>query len=138
MKLALRKSPDSSKWNHKAAAAIISARLVTRYPHAGIVIGDTLYHATASNGVHAEPFPGGDNWVLVDIGGDDAKAIELFAEEEGKGYDWFSLLAFALIPARDSRRWYCYELAHYLMTGKKPVDRVTPEDLLLSAGAIQK
>ena len=135
MKLALRKSPDSDKWNHKAAAAIISTRLVTRYPHAGIVIGETLYHATASHGVNAEPFPGGDNWELVDVGGDDAQALRLFEGENGKPYDWFSLLAFALIPARDSRRWYCYELAHYLMTGKKPIDRVTPEDLLILVGA---
>lgn len=131
MKLALRKSPDSDKWNHKSAAAIISARLVTRYPHAGVVIGDVLYHATASSGVHAEPFSGGDNWLLVDVGGDDESAMALFSKEEGKGYDWFSLLAFALIPATDSKRWYCYELAYYLMTGRKPVDRVTPEDLLM-------
>lgn len=131
MKLALRKSPDSNKWNHQAAAAIIRTRLVTRFPHAGIVIGSTLYHATASNGVHAEPFPGGDNWVLIDIGGDDESAIRAFKEEEGNGYDWFSLLAFALLPASDSKRWYCYELAKYMRTLEKPRDRVTPEDLIM-------
>lgn len=129
MKLALRMSPDSGKWNHKLAAEIIKARLVTKYPHAGIVIGDTLYHSTASNGVHSEPFPKSDNWKLIDIGGDDAVALELFNKENGKPYDWFSLIAFALIPARDSSRWYCYELAYYMMTGKKPTERVTPEDL---------
>lgn len=133
MKLALRTAPDSTQWAHRAAAAIIRTRLVTRYPHAGIVIGSTLFHANASNGVHAEPFTGGENWRLVDVGGDDAAALALFAQEAGKGYDWFSLLAFALIPATDSSRWYCYELAHYLMTGQRPTDRVTPEDLLLLA-----
>lgn len=130
MKLALRKSPDSDKWNHKAAAAIIRTRLVTRYPHAGIVIGSTLYHATAYGGVHDEPFSGGDNWVLFDVPGSDNLAISRYIDEEGKGYDWFSLLAFAMIPAKDSRRWYCYELAYYLITGDKPKGRVTPEDLL--------
>lgn len=133
MKLALRRSPDSGQWNHRAAAAIIRIRLMTRYPHAGIVIGDTLHHATASHGVASEPFTGGDNWRLVDVGGDDVAALALFEQEAGKGYDWFSLLAFALIPATDSRRWYCYELAHYLMTGQRPKDRVTPEDLILLA-----
>ena len=133
MKLALRKSPDSSKWNHKAAAAIIKTRLVTRFPHAGVVIGNTLYHATASHGVASEPFPAGDNWVLIDVGGDDQRAIDLFSKLEGNGYDWFSLLAFAMIPASDSRRWYCYELAYYMITGVKPKGRVTPEDLILLA-----
>lgn len=130
MKLALRKAPDSDKWNHKLAAAIIRTRLVTRYPHAGIVIGSTLYHATAAHGVNDEPFVQTDNWELFDISGSDSLAISRYIDEEGKEYDWFSLLAFAMIPARDSRRWYCYELAYYLITGEKPKDRITPEDLL--------
>lgn len=133
MKLALRTKPDSSKWNHKLAAQIIKVRLVTKYPHAGVVIGDTLYQSSSIGGVHSEPFKFTDNWELIDVGGDDARALELFNQENGKPYDWFSLLAFALIPARDSSRWYCYELAHYLISGKKPTGRVTPEDLIMLA-----
>ena len=68
----------------------------------------------------------------LNLGSDyDDDVIHTFNREKGKGYDWFSLLAFALLPARDSRRWYCYELAYYLITGEKPKDRVTPEDLLV-------
>ena len=135
MKLALRSSPDSSAWNHRAAAAVIRARLVTDYPHAGIVIGDTLYHATATGGVHSEPFKGGENWRLIDVGGDDAAALDRFHKHNGAGYDFVSLLAFALIRASDSRRWYCYEWCHYMLTGEMPGERVTPEKLLLLEGS---
>ena len=131
MKLALRTSPDSDKWNHQAAAAIIRTRLVTRYPHAGIVIGSTLYHATASNGVHAEPFPGGDNWKLLPYGDNDAEALERFNTRKGRKYDWASLLTFAGPKVTDSERDYCYELAYFMKTGKIAKDRVTVEDLVI-------
>ena len=137
MKLALRKNPDSQPWNHKAAATVIRLRLVTEYPHAGIVIADTLYHATASGGVHAVPFIGGENWRLIEAGGDDAAALDRFAQHDGAGYDFVSLLAFAMVTASDSRRWYCYEWCYFMMTGLKPGHRITPEtlmDLVLGGG----
>jgi len=133
MKLALRTgaAPDANSLGRFSAKAI-KLRLVTHYPHAGIVVGDTLYHATSRHGVIAEPFnPTG--WVVFDIGGDDARALELFKEQEGKGYDWISLFAFVMLNASDSQRWYCYELSSYMMTGKRPGARVTPESLLIEA-----
>lgn len=131
MKLAFRLSPDSEQWNHVAANAIIRARLVTDFPHAGIVIGDTLYHATASDGLHSEEFGNRPNWITKDLGHSrDAAVLRLFDKHQGAGYDWFSLLAFALIPARDSRRFYCYEWCYLAMTGENPNHRVTPETLL--------
>lgn len=133
MKLALRKGSTSPAWNHRLAAWLIRTRLMSRYSHGGIVIGDTLYHATATHGVNEEKFIGGPEWELFDFSGDDKEALRLFAEHVGSGYDWFSLLAFALIPARDSRRWYCFELCWLLITGKNPTERVTPEDLLVLA-----
>ena len=133
MKLALRKGPTNPAWNHRLAAWLIRNRLVSRYSHGGIVIDGDLYHATATHGVNVELFTGGPEWDVFDIGGNDAEAVKLFGERMGSGYDWFSLLAFALIPARDSRRWYCFELCYLLMTGKNPTERVTPEDLLLLA-----
>jgi hypothetical protein len=133
MKLALRKGPTNPAWNHRLAVWLIRNRLVSRYSHGGIVIHGYLYHANASHGVSSELFVDGPEWELLDIDGDDVEALCRFAENEGSGYDWFSLLAFALIPARDSRRWYCFELCYLLMTGKNPTERVTPEDLLLLA-----
>lgn len=114
------------------ASMAIKLRLVTSYPHAGIVIGDTLHHATAQHGVISEPFTP-DGWVVFDIGGDDARALSLFYDQKGKGYDWVSLFAFIMVNASDSQRWYCYELSYYLMTGKRPSDRVTPETLLIES-----
>jgi hypothetical protein len=137
MKLALRKgpSPDANALGRLSATAI-KLRIVTNYPHSGIVIAGMLYHATAQHGVIVEPFDPA-NWIVIDIGGDDARALELFKEQEGKGYDWVSLFAFVMVNASDSQRWYCYELSHYLMTGKRPGDRVTPETLLIEAKKLE-
>jgi hypothetical protein len=133
MKLALRTKPASDDWNHRLANWIIKARLVTRYSHSGIVIGATLYHSTATDGVIKTDDWTPANWVLIEVGGDDQKAIDVFDQMEGGRYDWLSLLAFVGIKARDSRASYCYELTHHMMTGKHPTDRVTPEDLLMLA-----
>lgn len=130
MKLALRTHPDSGVWSHEFAAWVIKARLVTKYPHAGIVIGDRLYHATAASGVIDEPFVNNGNWVLKEYGGDDSYAVELYNQRKGRKYDWLSLIAFAGIKATDSSRDYCYELAFFMMTGKLARSRVTVEMLL--------
>lgn len=131
MKLALRSqyAADAS-WLDRRANDVIRARLVTRYPHAGIVIGDTLYHSTAKRGVHSLKEWTPENWVLIDVGGNDQKALDVFGQMEGGRYDWFSLLAFVGIKARDSKASYCFELCHHMMTGEHPTDRVTPENLL--------
>jgi len=133
MKLALRKgAARDANAIGKFAARVIELRLVTEYPHSGIVIDGVLYHATSKHGVASEPFdPVG--WEVLDIGGDDQRALALFKEQEGRHYDYVSLLAFIMVNASDSQRWYCYELSYYMMTGTRPKDRMTAESLLLHA-----
>lgn len=126
--------PASELWTDRFANWAVKARLVTQYPHAGIVIGDTLYHSTGSEGVHAEPGADLSGYVLIDLGESfDVDALARYELVAGAGYDFFSLLAFVITSARDSKRWYCYELAYYLMTGLNPHERVTPEMLILTA-----
>ncbi len=111
---------------------LTKARLVTRYPHAGIVKDGMLMHANLSRGLHKEPFvPGG--WLLIPIP-DQPWQVGLFEQWEGTPYDVFSLLAFATpFPARDSSKLYCYEWDWLWLTGQKPIERVTPEDLAIEA-----
>jgi hypothetical protein len=108
------------------------ARLLTRYPHSGIVKNGMLMHSNLANGLHKEPFdPAG--WLLIPItpAVDPDAALDLLA---GTRYDWFSLLAFVLPwRVRDSERLYCYEWCYYVQTGQMPVERVTPEDLAIEA-----
>ena len=110
------------------------ARLVTAWPHAGIVADGELMHATLSKGLHAETFePNG--WDLLRLP-ESAKPLikQRFKERQGAEYDAFGLLAFVL-PWRvsDSRRVYCYEWCWQAMTGENPHWRVTPEQLLWAA-----
>ena len=129
MKLALKHAPPKGFFK-RAFHNVTKWRLVTRYPHGGIVIGDQILHTTLSKGLHAETFlPEG--WDLFDANGDEAEVWLLFKELEGTPYDWFSLLAFVL-PWRvsDRNRMYCYEWQLLALTGRFSRERVVPENLL--------
>jgi hypothetical protein len=129
VKLALKHAPPTGFWK-RAFHAITAARLVTRYPHAGIVIDGDLMHSNLASGLHIEPFRP-EGWDLFDLGDADELAQARFLDFEGTPYDWFSLLAFVLPwNVSDSSRMYCYEWCWLAITGVNPRRRVTPEDLL--------
>ena len=131
MKLALRRSAASDSLIDRLSSWVIKTRLVTRFPHAGIVIDGRLYHSTGRKGLHVTDEWSPEKWELIDVSGSDDKALGLFHEWRGAGYDWFSLLAFVGLRVRDSRRLYCYEWCYLAMTGKNYKGRVTPELLLM-------
>jgi hypothetical protein len=154
VKLALRRSApvDATAWQ-RFTSWIIRARLVSQYSHAGIVINGTLYHITAKHGAHElgpdEWSP--QRWDVIDIGGDDALAIEIFRRVQAgpqgrlqrwvwrlvRGYDWFSLLAFVGPPVRVGWLRYCFELCWLMRMQQEPTDRITPE-LLLAADRLAR
>ena len=129
MYLALKHAPPRGFFK-RAFHGLTAARLLTRYPHAGIVIADQLLHSNLSRGLHIETFePTG--WDLFEVP-NPGNVAKLFAQYEGTKYDWFSLLAFVLPwNVRDGARLYCYEWCWLAMTGENPARRITPEDLLV-------
>ncbi len=131
MQLALKHAAPDGFWS-KAFHYLTAWRLLTKYPHAGIVHDGMLYHTTLAHGLHATVFKP-DGWDLFDLNGKDLDNWA-FADHEGTAYDWFSLLAF-ILPwrVRDGSRLYCYEWCWLAMTGENPTRRVTPEDLLALA-----
>jgi hypothetical protein len=133
MKLAFRRgAPLNATLWQKFTCWVIKARLVSQYCHGGVVIDGSLYHATAKRGLHVlgptEWSP--KNWDIFEVGGDDALALKNFAQFKGAKYDWFSLLAFVGLYARDSRRFYCFDWQFFAKTGKMAKNRVTPESLI--------
>lgn len=115
----------------RAFHALTRARLVTQYPHAGIVRDGILLHSNLARGLHSEPFDS-TGWHLFALPADVADQIDTrFVLHWGTPYDWFSLLAF-LLPwrVRDRRRMYCFEWCYLAMTGHRANDRITPELLL--------
>lgn len=127
--LALKHAAPSGFWA-RLFHYITQARLLTRYPHAGIVQGGMLMHCTRSHGLHATPFDH-DGWHLFPLPYRPWQE-GLFERLKGTPYDTFSLLAFATpFDASDSARLYCYEWAWLWLTGENPGKRVTPEMLLV-------
>ena len=115
----------------RAFHTITRVRLLTEFPHAGIVVGDTLMHANRANGLHAVPFVDDGRWMCVTVPGDE-QALALFEQHKGTPYDVFSLLAFIQpFSIRDGDRMYCYEWVWLVLTGEMPNFRVTPEMILV-------
>ncbi len=134
MLLALRTtSAQDAPWHHRFFNWLTRARLVTRFSHSGIVVGDKLMHVTLSGGLHASEYTP-ERWTLIDVGDAiDGEVLALFERHKGAAYDVLSLLAFVGIPFRDSKRLYCYEWCYLALTGEHPKGRVTPETLLALA-----
>jgi hypothetical protein len=112
-------------------ANLTRARLVTQYPHAGIMIDGVLYEATFKHGVRSVKFDQ-TGWHLFTIDKVDKNdLLTRFKQVEGRPYDWFSLLGF-VVPFRVTvAKWfYCYELCSFMLDGNIPAKRVTPETLL--------
>ena len=107
-------------------------RLHTRYPHAGIAVGDLMYHSTMRDGLHVS-FYEPKEWDLIPIRTPAEYVTSHFKETS---YDWFSLLSFILPFRARKRDWlYCYEWCWLCMTGQNPATKVTPEMLIaLSIG----
>lgn len=132
MKLALRTDPSSSaSWVDRLAHDAVKSRMVTKYPHGGLVIGSTLYHSTSKKGVHSTQDWEPDKWELFEFDGNEELALQRFKEREGNKYDWVGLLPFVGIPGSDRKRDYCFELIYYMMTGTYPTQLVTAETLLV-------
>ena len=130
MQLALKYAAPSGFWS-KAFHYLTRWRLLTKYPHAGIVHDGILYHATLANGLHAVKF-NPDGWHLFEITPRDLPVI--FGAYVDTPYDVFSLLAFvAPWEVRDRDRLYCYEWCWLVLAGENPTFKVTPEDLLALA-----
>jgi hypothetical protein len=128
--LALRTTPATSSglWG-KFVAWLIKARLVSAYCHSGVLVPSLLAHATPDHGVHLSSLTP-EKWELYPFSVPEAEMRERLKKVLGKGYDYFSQLAFVGFKATDSKRVYCFELCYILMTGKNPTGRVTPETLL--------
>ena len=131
MRLGLKRG---DKWYH----AITRMLLRSNYAHAAIEINGRLYESTALKG--DQPRAGVRDYPLTpeaaahyewhDLGTTyEATALENYALIQGKPYDFFSLLAFLNVNARDSQRLYCYEAVLWLLGGQT-VGRVTPEIIL--------
>lgn len=148
MLIALRRgAAPQSNFLQRKTSDFIRYRLATVWPHAGVYIGETLYHVNGSSGMSAEPLPPGE-WDFVDVGGDDVEAVRIFDElrAQGGGYDYVELLGFTLVrpflrlaakiprvAAKLALNTYCYQLALWMASGQRPTFRVTAELLLWHA-----
>lgn len=106
-------------------------RLITKYPHAGVIVDGSLLHITARDGMHATSDYRLADWDLFRVDVPASLVLKRFADCIGCRYDWLSLLGFVLPWRVSVRDWlYCYEWVFLAVSGELPGRRVTPEDLL--------
>lgn len=118
-------------------SAINRYLLRTQYSHTAVEIRGRLYE---SNALKGDKYRAGvrdyelteleaSHYWWIDIGTEnDDEALARYETCRGHGYDYFSLISFALpIQVRDSKREYCHELTLFLMTGIEGKGYKTPE-----------
>jgi hypothetical protein len=122
--------------------------LRTQWAHSAIEINGHIYESTALKG---KKYRAGvrdyklieedaSQFIWVDLGSEkDNEALLRYATIKGHGYDYFSLIPFALpIQVRDAKREYCHEVSLFLMTGIEGKGYKTPEILLFNALLLTK
>jgi hypothetical protein len=130
--LALRVVPPPGFWQG-VFAALTRWRLVTAYPHAGVVVDGQLVHSTLAHGVHAAGLDA-TQWLLLPTIVPMHVAVDRISHRMGARYDWISLLSFVLpVPIRWSKADYCFEFVYYVLTGQASTGLVTAEQLLAVA-----
>lgn len=127
--LALKKTAPKGLFA-KAFFYLTKARLVTKYPHAGVMIDGLVYEINFKNGAQILNFVK-EEWDLFPVNVNSDTVKDRFNNVCDAQYDWFSLIGFVLPWRVSKENWlYCYELAFYLLTGALPQGRVVPETLL--------
>jgi hypothetical protein len=117
---------------HRLTFGYIKWRLKTQYPHAGVVVGNKVFHTTLKDGLHQSEFDP-EYWTTFNVTGvSDVQALAAWHRWKYTPYDWFSLLGFELpVVARDRKSLYCYEWVWLVLTGENPTTKVTPESILV-------
>lgn len=128
--LALRKRPKSNNLIYWISHLAIKFRIVSAYSHGGMFDGVYLYDVTATDNMSKHVLEDKENWdfFVAPVTYDELEVRYL--KYMKYKYDWFSLLAFLGLKARDSDRLYCFEWCHIAITGENPSFKVTPEKLL--------
>lgn len=117
--------------------------LRTQWSYSAIEINGRLYESTALKGTkdcagvrdYELTEEDASHFIWIDLGNNkDDEAIARYEKIRGCGYDYFSLISFALpVKIRDAKRHYCHELSLFLMTGEEGKGYKTPEILLFNA-----
>lgn len=117
--------------------------LRTQWSHSAIEIRGRLYESSALKGDkyragvrdYALTEEDAGHFVWIDLGNDkDDEALARYEKIRGHGYDYFSLIPFAIpLQVRDAKREYCHEASLYLMTGQEGKGYKTPEILIFNA-----
>lgn len=127
-----RDASSSATLFQKLANSIIKIRLVSQWGHGGIVVNGELMHSTTTGGLHklkqGEWSP--EKWDLFETDLNALEVLKRFEARVGTAYDWFSLAAFVIPVARDSKRLYCFEWMWLAATAWNPNFKVVPEMLL--------
>lgn len=128
------------KRGHTVWSSLNRYLLRTQFSHSAIEIRGRLYE---SNALKGGKYRAGvrdyeltkeeaSHYWWVDLGNEkDDEALARYETCRGHGYDYFSLIPFALpIQVRDAKREYCHELTLFLMAGIEGKGYKTPEIIL--------
>lgn len=131
MKLAFYKGPPTDSLRHKLGHWLVCVGTGSHYSHVELVIGDVCWSSSyMDGGVRAKRIDlTSGKWDVMDIEGDEQKALAWFTQHQGEHYDWPGVLRFVLPFIEDKPGEYFCSEAVAAALGIESPNRITPQDL---------
>lgn len=131
MRLAFYRGP-ADDWLHTLGHWLVCLFTFSRYSHVELVTSDGWCWSSSyrDGGVRRKRIDlTSGKWDVVDIGGDEPKAVAWFFAHNGQHYDWLGIVRFVLPFAKQRPGEYFCSEAVATALGLPEPDRMTPEDL---------
>lgn len=124
--------------DNQIASIGIKAFTWSKWHHGGIIVGDYVIEARASQGVIKTPLEAfkrryNNNYIIIDIPHKGDYQERLY-KQLGKKYDWGAIFKFVFRGDWSKEdKWFCFELMAYASGILNPnyLDRVTANHLLM-------
>jgi hypothetical protein len=141
MHLAMYRGPATG-WKNRLGHWIVCFLTFSRYSHCELVIDGVCYSSSfRDGGVRAAviaTLETSGHWDLYEVVGDEKLALQRFARDEGKPYDWPGMLRVCALlrwlPRGDGAR-FCSEEVAYLLGAHDP-ETFSPREVLAAFGEL--
>lgn len=135
MKIALYKGPATGFWN-TLGHWLVCIGTWSLYSHVELVIDGVCWSSTARDGgVRGKVIDlTSGKWDVIDVTGDQAKALAWFQAHAGQHYDWWGIVRFVLpLVKQRPGEFFCSESVAAALGLDHPED-TTPQDLFKHFG----
>lgn len=134
MKIALYKGPPSFNKDpiHWLTHYAILIRTMGKYSHTELLIDGNCYSSSARDGgVRSKKIDlRSGKWDVVEVNGDEQKALAFMIEHLGNPYDWWGIVRFIVpfVPQKDGQ-YFCFEIVAAALKAAGELQDIEPHNI---------